>query len=283
MNYLVNIMKKLDKLFSSSKTIDIDKNSRIVIMSDCHRGDGNNEDSFLKNEVIFNGALKQYFKGGYTYIELGDGDELWEVDDIEYIIASHKSSYKILDNFYKQDRLYMIVGNHDLKKLNNKKMYNKYLKNLEVYESLILNYDGISIFLIHGHQVDLMNSKLAFISKFMVRHVWKYLERFGINDPTSAAKNNKLSEFTHNELIKFSNTKNVIVISGHTHKPSLDKNQLYANSGSCVHPNGITAIEIEHGYLNLVRWKMDANGEGTAKVVREKISSVSINNLINSS
>lgn len=275
-------MKRIDKLFSSSKIINIDKNSRIVIMSDCHRGDGNNEDNFLKNEVIFNGALKQYFKNGYTYIELGDGDELWEVDDIDKIIDSHKSSYKILDNFYKQDRLYMIVGNHDLNKIINKKIYNKYLKNLEFYESLILNYEGISIFLIHGHQVDIMNSKLAFISKFMVKYVWKYLERFGINDPTSAAKNNKISEHTHNELIRFSKSKNVIVISGHTHKPSLNKNQLYANTGSCVHPNGITAIEIEHGYLNLVSWKMDASYEGNARVVREKISSVSIKKLINS-
>lgn len=273
-------MKSLDKLFASSKTIDINKNSKIVIMSDVHRGDGNNEDNFLKNEVIFNGALKKYFKNGYTYIELGDGDELWEVNDINKIISAHKSTYKILDNFYKDNRLFMIFGNHDITKYHNKKFYSKYLNNIEILESLILNYDGVKIFLIHGHQVDLLSTRFINVSRFFVKYVWKYLERFGINDPTSAAKNNKLSLKNQKRLIEFSKANNVILISGHTHKPSLNEGNAYVNSGSCVHPNGITAIEIEHGYLNLVRWKMDATSSGEAKVVREKISSVSIERLV---
>ena len=32
-------MRKLNKIFSSSPKIDIDKKSKIVIMSDCHRGE----------------------------------------------------------------------------------------------------------------------------------------------------------------------------------------------------------------------------------------------------
>ena len=78
-------MRKLNKIFSSSPKIDIDKKSKIVIMSDCHRGEGNNDDNFLKNETIYNGALKYYLKNNFTYIELGDGDELWEVKNINNI------------------------------------------------------------------------------------------------------------------------------------------------------------------------------------------------------
>lgn len=272
-------MNKLNKLYLSSKIIDIDKKDKIVIMSDCHRGDGNNEDNFSKNEVIFNGALKKYFNEGYTYIELGDGDELWEVDNIDKIISSHKSSYKLLDNFYKQGRLYMIVGNHDIIKLN-KKLYKNYLKDIEVHESLILKYEGRNLFLLHGHQVDTFNSKFIWLSRFLVKYVWKYLERFGVNDPTSAATNYKLASRTHNKLMEFSKDNNIIIISGHTHKPVLSKNQLYANTGSCVHPNGITSIEIEHGHMNLVRWKMDVSNEGNARVSKERIISVLINDLI---
>ena len=40
--------KKLDKIFEKSKKLVIDDNSKIVIMSDCHRGD----DNFIKNQNI---------------------------------------------------------------------------------------------------------------------------------------------------------------------------------------------------------------------------------------
>lgn len=270
----------LESIYLKSKVISIDKSSKIVIMSDCHRGDGNLEDNFSKNEVLFNGALKQYFKNGFTYIELGDGDELWEVDDIEKIISSHKSTYKLLDNFYKDDRLVMIFGNHDFEKSKSKKLYKKYLHNLNIYESLVLDYEGKKIFLLHGHQVSLLNTRFLKLTKFFVRHVWKYLERVGINDPTSAAVNNSIQNRTHNKLVKFSKNAGVLLISGHTHKPSLKDDVTYANTGSCVHPNGITALEIEYGHIMLVKWKMDASYEGDAKVVREVISDVSLNKLI---
>lgn len=274
-------MNKLNKIFLSSKKLDIDKSSKIVIMSDCHRGDGNNEDNFSKNEVIFNGALKQYYRDGYTYIELGDGDELWEVKDIKSIVEAHKSTYKILDNFYKDNRLYMIYGNHDNIKRNSKNFYLDNLKNIEFLESINLKYNDINLFLLHGHQVELLHTKFINVSAFLVRYVWKYFERFGINDPTSAAKNNRISVRNHKKLLRFANENNIILISGHTHKPTLNEKELYINSGSCVHPNGITALEIEHGFINLVRWKMGVGVSGTTKIEKEKIASVLIDALGN--
>lgn len=41
--------KKLDKIFEKSKKLVIDDNTKIVIMSDCHRADGNTYDNFIKN------------------------------------------------------------------------------------------------------------------------------------------------------------------------------------------------------------------------------------------
>ena len=74
-----SLADKLNKVYTSAPVLPYDKNSRIVIMSDCHRGQGNGADNFLPNSPIFQGALEYYYENGFTYIELGDGDELWDV------------------------------------------------------------------------------------------------------------------------------------------------------------------------------------------------------------
>ena len=81
--------KKLDKIFENSEKLSIDDNTKLIIMSDCHRGDGNNYDNFLKNRNIFKAALNYYYDKGFTYIELGDGDEMWEVKNYEVSVDVH--------------------------------------------------------------------------------------------------------------------------------------------------------------------------------------------------
>ena len=51
--------------------------SKFVIMSDCHRGSGKTLEIIFWLKIYF-AALNDYYKKGFTYIELGDGDELWE-------------------------------------------------------------------------------------------------------------------------------------------------------------------------------------------------------------
>ena len=65
-----SITAKLDKLYSTSAVLPFDNSSRIILMSDCHRGQGNGADNFLPNSMIFQGALEYYYQNGYTYIEL---------------------------------------------------------------------------------------------------------------------------------------------------------------------------------------------------------------------
>ena len=68
--------RKLDKIFKSAKRLSIDNNTKIVIMSDCHRGAGDNFDNFVKNQNLFEAALRYYYRRGFIYIELGDGDAI---------------------------------------------------------------------------------------------------------------------------------------------------------------------------------------------------------------
>ena len=262
--------KKLDRIFKKSKRIPINDNTKIVIMSDCHRGSGNNHDNFIKNEKIFESALRYYYINNFTYIELGDGDEMWEVSNYKDIIIEHQETFKLLKKFYDNNHLIMIYGNHDMckksKKILKENFYYYYDKinsqhkelfnNIIVYESLVLNYKDKDIFMIHGHQIDLLNGTLWRLSRFLVRYVWRNLEFIGINDPTLAAKNYSVSKGIEKRLEKWSIKNNKILISGHTHRPVFPKvgQSLYFNDGSCIHPNGITCLEIENGNITLVKW-----------------------------
>ncbi|MCL2487728.1 MAG: serine/threonine protein phosphatase, partial [Oscillospiraceae bacterium] len=74
----MSVNHKLDKLFAASERVEFDDRTCIVLMSDIHRGDGSWADDFAVNSTLYSGALTQYYQDGFTYIELGDGDELWK-------------------------------------------------------------------------------------------------------------------------------------------------------------------------------------------------------------
>lgn len=252
--------KKLSKLYKMSKRIKINDDNKVVIMSDCHRGNGSINDNFIKNKYIYEYALKYYFDNQFFYIELGDGDEMWEVKKYQEIIQHHLAVFKILKNFYDKRRLFMIYGNHDIEK----KQFS------EVSESLILDYKGYEIFLLHGHQVDFLNSTLWRLSRFLVRNIWKRLERLGFNDPTSAAKNNRVKNKVEKKLSDWSIFYNKIIIAGHTHRPIFPQigQSLYFNDGSCIHPDGITCLEIEKGSIVLVKWIYHLNEQNEISAKR---------------
>ena len=280
-------MNKLDKVFKDAKRVKINNNSKIVIMSDCHRGSSDSYDNFLKNQNIYEAALKYYYKNGFTYVELGDGDDMWEVENYKDIVNEHISSFKLLKNFKDEKRLFMVYGNHDMVKNSKvvlKDVFYKYydkeqkkemelLDNLEVEESLVLDYNDKDIFLLHGHQIDLISGKLWWLSRFLVRHIWKHFERFGLKDPTKAAKNYKVSKRLEKRLEKWSIKNNKILIAGHTHRPIFPQvgKSLYFNDGSCVHPNGVTCLEIEDGSITLVKWFYSLNEDNLIMVDRHII------------
>ena len=70
--------KQLDTLYNEGFTVNFNDDSKLVFISDVHRGDGTYSDSLLPNRNIYITALRYYLKNDYTYIEVGDGDELME-------------------------------------------------------------------------------------------------------------------------------------------------------------------------------------------------------------
>ena len=289
---------RLNKAFTGALRLPLNESSKYVLISDCHRGVGNSNDNFLKNQHLYVAALQHYFKNGYTYIELGDGDELWENRDLKQIIEIHDDIFEMLAGFYKRNRLYMIYGNHDMVKkntryaaksceschcCNNVHCYwdkQPLFPNIKFYEGIILqkNYprseDDMDVYLTHGHQAELLNSVFWRTARFLVRYVWGPLERVGVLDPTSAAKNNVRKHASEKRLQKWAEDEKHILITGHTHRPRISNaDSFYFNTGSCVHPACITCIEIENRTLTLCKWVVNTHADSTMYVAREVIDS----------
>ena len=267
--------KQFEKSFSKALHLRREQHPKIVIMSDCHRGTGTWADSFLRNRPIYTAALKYYEQNDFTYIELGDGDELWENRRFSDVYRTHMEIYELLRCFHRKGRLFMIFGNHDRIKENSSGIWKGLESPIPFYESVIIDSEnGAPIFMFHGYQGDFINDKIWKVSRWLVRYLWKPLEIRGVNDPTSAAKNYTKVRKIEEEFIRYSCAKKCILIAGHTHKPTLLKTDcgMYFNSGSCVHPEAITAIEIQNGIANLVKWSICSGADMGLYVCKEVIA-----------
>ncbi len=277
----------MDRAYESAPVLKVNDCSRIVLMSDCHRGCGNLGDNFGKNQNVYNMALKTYNWLGYTYIELGDGDELWENRHMSEITAVHGDIFRLLAEFYQNQRLWLLYGNHDMEKKYSPALLHTYCESMtyhkiplfpgiKAHESLVLRYEpaGKDFLLLHGHQVDFLNDTLWRLARFLVRYVWRQLELVGFNNPTSAAKNNQVKMKIEKRLMQWAQDKDVPVIAGHTHRPVLPEpgDGKYFNDGSCVHPWNITAIEITRGGISLVKWGQKTRDDGTVYIGRDVIA-----------
>lgn len=275
--------KVLERIKSKGKCIDFDETSKIVFISDVHRGDGGYSDSLRMNENIYKAALNFYYNSDYTLIELGDGDELWKNKNCLDIAYAYKDIFEILNRFNDNNRLYLVYGNHDIIKSHDNfvikqkiacqnicesfgdKMIHLY-ENIKFYEGIVLNYKPLNkeIYAFHGHQVDFFNCNLWRVSRFLVRYIWRFLEGVGgFKAPTSPAKNYDKGDKIDEILSQYALKEKKMMICGHTHNDRMPKpgEGLYFNDGCCVFPSAITSIEIKCGKIELVKWEVDVNKE----------------------
>lgn len=280
------VSRKLRKVKGAAKTIPFDKNSKFIIMSDCHRGQGNTGDNFLPNQILFFGALEYYFNRGFTYIELGDGDELWENRKIKSIIEAHSDVFWLMSRFYEKKRLYMLYGNHDIVKRRKSTARQGYAQfycessechrplfpNIQMHEGLLLENKDLNqnILLVHGHQGSLLNDTLWPLARFLVRYIWRPMELVGFTAPTGAARSHSNKEKIEKQLAAYAKEDQQMVIAGHTHRPvyPVPGEGLYFNDGSCVHPRCITGIEIENNQITLIKWAVGIRKDRSLYVER---------------
>ena len=269
--------------------ISIDK---FIIFSDHHKGNKDHGDDFANNEPNYLAALNYYLLNKFTYINLGDAEELWKYKPRE-VISKNITALRSEAKFQQENKYHKTFGNHDLI-WKNKLDVDIWFKDifslpLPVWEGILLktviNQKQLSIFLTHGHQGDKMSDNNAF-STWIVSHIWRPLQRYLQINVNTPAKDFTLRD-KHNIMMHdwSSRHENLLLITGHTHKPvfasglysdhpnntvndtkiAAVQNQSklkpsYFNSGCCCYNDGdITGIEICDGKIALIKWHWDNN------------------------
>ncbi len=268
--------------------------AKFIVFSDQHKGDRSAADDFKNNEHNYVAALQFYHENGFSFINLGDSEELWKFS-AEKILPVNKPIFAV-EAAFQPDRFYKTFGNHDLIWKNQPDVFlhlrNYFTMPLNVYEGLVLKFQkgsgDLNMFFTHGHQGDTMSDNNAF-STWLVAHIWLPLQRFlDININTPSKDFSMRNE--HNIMMSdwSSHKRNLILVTGHTHcpvfasgkyynhpsnhipgkEPSLVKPS-YFNTGCCCFDDGdITGIEISDGFIRLIKWNL-LDGKSDRKVLEE--------------
>ena len=229
------IFKALDKLYNEivsdpgKKGLIIPFNipeGKFIVFSDQHKGARNGADDFVLAEGNYLAALEHYNQHGFSFISLGDSEELWE-NSLHKVRDSYPGTFEIESKFLQRKSFYKVLGNHDLYWGNDpfawwqlKKIYHEDVK---IYEGLILsvtvNSRPFHIFCTHGHQGDAQSDGNWF-SKFFVARIWAPFQAYLRINPNTVAYNNE-KKTLHNEIMYewSANQKDVLLITGHTHQP----------------------------------------------------------------
>lgn len=241
---------------------------KFIIFSDQHKGARDGADVFAKSEKNYLAALDHYNKEGFTYITLGDSEELWE--NLFITIKRHnKNTFEAEKRFLNRGAFVKIFGNHDLYWDNDPlaaiSLLQIYGEAIKVYEGAILqttiNNTPLNIYLTHGHQGDLQSDG-NWVSKWFVSTVWAPFQSYLSINPNTPA-NNSLLKTDHNRLMYewSAKRKNTVLITGHTHQPvfrSLTELEMVYEKLDKARKNGNTALfdELQKKILEL---KLEGN------------------------
>ena len=210
------------------QVIDV-HSAKFIIFSDHHKGNRDGADDFGVCERAYNAALAYYYNLGYTLVVLGDVEELWE-ERPQTVMKAYPHTLALEGKFHQDGRYLRFWGNHD-DDWSHGDMVEKLLVPalgggpLNVRETLILHVrDGEKelgrLLLTHGHQGTLESDRIAPISKWIVRHIWRPFQRlikFSLNTP---AKDYQLRHAHDSAMYSWSEEQEkVVLIAGHTHRP----------------------------------------------------------------
>ena len=237
-NYTLRVGKALDAAFDRVKQTDAPDGDmkvlhlttdRYIIFSDQHRGARNGADDFQRAERAYNAALAYYLRKGYTLVVLGDVEELWE-EKPAAVIKAYQHTLELEAQFHQRGRYIRIWGNHDDEWQYESSVYYHLGKvyggsPLQVHEGICLKVvDGAeelgTLFLIHGHQGDVTSDQWSWLSRFVIRYIWRTfqrLTRISLNTPANSwdlRKKHQQALYTWAEK-----QEKLILVAGHTHHP----------------------------------------------------------------
>lgn len=279
--------------------------TRIVLLSDLHKGRRDGADDFQQCELTYQAAIHHYWQQGYELWLLGDIEELWEnwpqpvIDAYNSVLREEQAFAEAISS----PRYVRLVGNHDDMWYDPEKVrqhLGPYLGGQPILEGVrvAIRKQGESLgelFLVHGHQGTLDSDRYAGISAWVVRHIWRPLQRL-LRIKTSTPSNNfELKKQHEMALYAWAAAQSgTILVAGHTHHPVWEglsyqqalerelpvegisasaerlwieqeiggridlpgEKPCYFNTGCCSYSDGTcTALELADGRIRLVRWE----------------------------
>lgn len=265
--------RRLTEVYQTAKRVPFDDSSRIAFFSDCHRGDNSLADIFARNKELFLHALDHYYREGFTYIEVGDGDELLKNRRFSDIRRAHGQIFDLLHRFDGQNRLHLILGNHEIR---NGRRDRVEKDGLVATEGLVLCHSntGQQIFVVHGHQADFKCDRFHLASRFLTRYIVKQLQLARLGNRPSRADDTRNRRNIRQRIVEWQQVHQPIVICGHTHSPTFPTNggPPYFNAGSCLYADYITGLEIRDGEIMPVKWHVRSRGPGKAPRIERELA-----------
>jgi predicted phosphodiesterase len=240
--------------------LSFNENDKYIIFSDQHKGARNYADDFGFAANNYLAALNFYNANQYTFISLGDSEELWE-NTLDAIKTNNEATFVAEIQFLRRNAFVKIFGNHDLYWDNDplaayqlEKIYGQKVK---VYEGLILqttiNTKPLAIFLTHGHQGDLASDG-SWFSKWFVSRIWAPLQAYLHINPNTPAFNNQLKSKHNQFMYEWAAAQQSVLITGHTHQPVFNSlthlERIYIKIDAARKANNITE---ERRLLNQMR------------------------------
>ncbi|ANH83424.1 metallophosphoesterase [Niabella ginsenosidivorans] len=255
----IKVFDALTKLFNrisdhQSKLgllIDFDlQKDKYIIFSDQHKGARNGADDFRLAAPAYVAALNYYNTSLFSFINLGDCEELWE-NPLFRVKKFNGEPFEAEKAFVQRDAFIKVIGNHDLywgnDPLAGLELEAVFGKKIKAYEGVILqtiiNGRPLRIFCTHGHQGD-ANSDGNWFSKFFISKIWGPLQaclQINPNEPS----NNDYKKTLHNEIMyEWSSEQDaILLITGHTHQPVFES---------------LTHIERLYRQMEIAKLKSDA-------------------------
>ncbi|MDA0811975.1 MAG: hypothetical protein O3C21_06260, partial [Verrucomicrobia bacterium] len=202
-----------------------------VIFSDHHRGARTGADDFADCEDTYRAALDHYLNDGHRLVLLGDVEELWECSP-KSVVAAYADTLRLEQSFHQAGGYTRIYGNHDDEWTTPWKMK----MHLEpficdhtgcgvILEALTLKLTAGGqelgeLFLTHGHQGTPDSDRFAPFSRFLVRYVWRPLQRMLKIRSNTPSQDYDLRMQHEIAMSKWAaNQSRMLLITGHTHHP----------------------------------------------------------------
>jgi len=229
-DYQRRVAEALDAaLARSTHTLPFDlRADRLIIFSDQHRGARNGADDFLRSERAYNAALAYYHAQGHTLVVLGDAEELWE--EFPWAVTrAYPHTLGLEARFQAEGRYLRVWGNHDddWSFPDNVQMFLRPIFGgpLPIHESVRVQVkDGEAglgvLFLVHGHQGDTASDNWAWLSRWIVRLIWRPIQRLTRISLNTPARDWHLRERHNIALYRWAAARaKTVLVAGHTHRP----------------------------------------------------------------